>query len=130
VTPINLLHYPFRPPDRIGNGAYRGRNLCSAVILRQLPCREDAGGDQQHALAAFLHFGSVALSPCIRLEAKVQLIFASQPCEGSHEGSFAPWQLTGNRHSEIGANHRVTMNARSKKMQSEWSVMQFVLTIP
>ena len=44
VTPINFIHDLLCPADRIGNGA--------AFVLRQLACREDAGGDQQHALAS------------------------------------------------------------------------------
>jgi len=55
MPPINFFHYPFCPPDGIGNGAHRGRNPRPAVILRQLACREDAGGDQQHALATLIH---------------------------------------------------------------------------
>ena len=37
VTPINLLHDLFSPLDRIGDGAHRGGNPRSAVVLRQLP---------------------------------------------------------------------------------------------
>ena len=66
MTPINLIHDLLSPADRIGDGAHRGRNPCSAVVLRELSCREDAGGDQQHALATLVHLGSLALSPCIR----------------------------------------------------------------
>jgi hypothetical protein len=34
---VRLTHGPlFRPPDRIGNGAHRGRNTCPAVVLSQL----------------------------------------------------------------------------------------------
>jgi hypothetical protein len=54
VTPINLLQYPFCPADSVSDGAHRGRNPRSAVVLRQLPCREDAGGDQQHAPPAMI----------------------------------------------------------------------------
>ena len=38
VTPINLFHDLLSPADRIGNGANRGRNSCSAVVLRQSAC--------------------------------------------------------------------------------------------
>jgi len=44
----------------------RRRYALSAVKVCQLACREDAGGDQQHALATFVHPGSLALSPYIR----------------------------------------------------------------
>ena len=66
MTPINLLHYPFCPPDTVGNGAHRGRNPRSTVVLRQLAGREDAGGDQQHALATLVHQSSLAFSPFVR----------------------------------------------------------------
>lgn len=46
VPSINLLHYSFCPPDTVCNGAHRGRNPRSTVVLRQFACREDAGGDQ------------------------------------------------------------------------------------
>jgi len=64
--PINFLHDPFCPPDGIGNGAHRGGHACSAIVLGEFPSREDAGGDQQHALATFVHARSLALSPYIR----------------------------------------------------------------
>jgi hypothetical protein len=60
VTSINLLHDPLCPAHRVGNGANRGRDTRSAVILRQFACREDAGGDQQHALATFVHRGMIS----------------------------------------------------------------------
>ena len=41
MLPINLLHDPLGPSDRVGNGAHRGRHPCSAVVLRQFPCHED-----------------------------------------------------------------------------------------
>jgi hypothetical protein len=63
---INFLHDSFCPSDRIGDGAHRGRNPRSAVVLRELSCREDAGGDQQHALATLVHFRSLAVSLCVR----------------------------------------------------------------
>jgi hypothetical protein len=55
MSPINLFHYPLCPPDTVRDGAHRRRNPRSAVVLRQLACREDAGGDQEHALATFIH---------------------------------------------------------------------------
>jgi len=39
VPPINLVHYPLCPADCVGNDAHRGRNTCSAVVLRELPSR-------------------------------------------------------------------------------------------
>ena len=54
--PINLLHNLLCPADRVGDGAHRRRNPLPAVILRQLPCGKDAGGDQEHALATFVHW--------------------------------------------------------------------------
>ena len=65
---INLFHDPLCPPHGVGNGAYCGRNPCSAVVLRELPCREDAGGDQQHALATLVHVRSLAVSLYIRYQ--------------------------------------------------------------
>jgi len=67
MTAINLFHYPFCPADSIGDGTHRGWNPCPAVVLRQRTCCEDTGGDHQHSLAPFVHFGSVALSLYIRL---------------------------------------------------------------
>jgi len=66
MTPINLLHDPLSPTHGIRYGSYSGRNPRSAVVLRQLSCCENAGGDQQHALATLVHFGSLALSPYVR----------------------------------------------------------------
>ena len=66
VTPINLLHDPLCPPDSICNGTHRGWNPCSAVVLRQFSRRKNAGSDQQHALATFVHEISVAYSPFVR----------------------------------------------------------------
>ena len=66
MTPINLIHYPFCPPDRIGDGAHRGRNPCSTVVLSKLSRREDASGDQQHALATLVHLRSLAVSLYVR----------------------------------------------------------------
>jgi len=66
VTPINLLHDPLSPADRIGNGAHRGWNPCPTVVLSQLPRSKNAGCNQQDPLSAFVHSGSLALSPCIR----------------------------------------------------------------
>ena len=66
VTLVDLLHYPFRPPNRVGDGTHRRRNSRPTVVLRQLAGREDAGGDQQHALATFVHRISVAYSLFVR----------------------------------------------------------------
>jgi hypothetical protein len=66
VSSVDLIHYLFCPPDSIGNGADRGWNPRSTFIQRQLSSREDAGGDQEHALATFVHSGSLAVSPCVR----------------------------------------------------------------
>lgn len=70
MTSINLLHDAFCPADRVGNGCHGSRHPCSAVVLRELPCREDAGCYQQHALAPFVHLRSLALSPCVRHSSK------------------------------------------------------------
>lgn len=66
VSSVNLLHYPLCPADCVGDGCHGRRHSRSAVVLRQLPCRKDRGGDQQNALATFVHLGSLALSLCIR----------------------------------------------------------------
>jgi hypothetical protein len=55
MTAINLLHDPLSPSNSIGDGAHSGRNPRSAVVLRQLASREDTGGNQQDALATFIH---------------------------------------------------------------------------
>jgi hypothetical protein len=36
MTVINLLHYSFRPANRIGNGSHGSRDSCCAVVLREL----------------------------------------------------------------------------------------------
>jgi hypothetical protein len=66
VPPINLLHDPLCPADSIRYGSYGSRNPRSAVVLRQFSSRENAGGDQQHALATLVHFRSLAVSLCVR----------------------------------------------------------------
>src|SRR5208282_3316601 len=66
VTSINLLHDPLCPAHRIGNSAHRGGNSRSTVVLSQFSGCEDAGGDQQHALATLIHFRSLARSLYIR----------------------------------------------------------------
>lgn len=63
---INREHNPLRPSDCILNRHDRGRNAGVAIVLRQLSRRKDAGGDQQHALAALLHLRMVAYSLFIR----------------------------------------------------------------
>ena len=55
MPPINLFHYPLCPPDRIRYGSYGCRNPRPAIVLCQLSSGEDAGGDQEHALATFIH---------------------------------------------------------------------------
>jgi hypothetical protein len=72
MTPINLLHDPLCPADSICNGSDGCRNPRSAVILCQLPCRENAGGNEQHALPALIHLRSLALSLCIRHKLQIQ----------------------------------------------------------
>ena len=66
VTSINLLHDPLCPAHAIRYGSYGSGNPRSAVVLRQLPSREDTGGDQEHALATLIHFRSLARSLYIR----------------------------------------------------------------
>ena len=66
VPSINLLHDPLCPSNSVSNGANRGGNPRPTVVLSKLPSREDGGGDQQHALAPFIHFRSLALSLCLR----------------------------------------------------------------
>jgi hypothetical protein len=66
MTAINFFHNPFCPADSICYGSYGCRNPRSAVVLRQLACCEDAGGDQKHALATFVHTISVAFSSFVR----------------------------------------------------------------
>ena len=57
VPPINLQHDLFSPAHAIRYGSYGSRNPRSAVVLRELPCRKDARGDQQHSFATFVHPG-------------------------------------------------------------------------
>ena len=66
MPPINLLHDPLSPSDGIGDGAHRRRNSRSAVVLCQFTSRQNRGGDQQHALPALIHLGSLALSSFVR----------------------------------------------------------------
>lgn len=53
--PINLREDLFRPNDGVRDGTNCRGDLRSCWILRQLPRREDGGGDQQHALAPLIH---------------------------------------------------------------------------
>ena len=55
MTFVNRLHNLLCPADSICYGSYGSRNPRSAIVLRQLSCREDRRGDQQHALATFVH---------------------------------------------------------------------------
>jgi hypothetical protein len=66
MTSVDLFHDPLCPAHAVCYGSYGSRNPCSAVVLRQLPCRKDRSGDQQHALATLVHFRSLALSPYVR----------------------------------------------------------------
>jgi hypothetical protein len=43
------------PANRIGNCSDGRRHTLSTIVLRELACSEDGGGDQQHALATFVH---------------------------------------------------------------------------
>src|SRR5690242_18962764 len=61
VPPINFLHVPFCPADRIGDGSYSSRDACPAIVLREPTRCEDAGGDQQHALATLVHNDQVII---------------------------------------------------------------------
>jgi hypothetical protein len=63
---VNLFHDLLSPADRIGDCANCGGHSRCTVVLRQFSCRENAGGDQQHALATFVHFRSLAVSLCVR----------------------------------------------------------------
>ena len=54
-TPINLVHDPFCPSDRIGYGADRSRNLRLTSIRSKFPRCENAGRNQEHALASLIH---------------------------------------------------------------------------
>ena len=66
VPSINLLHDPLCPAHAIRYGSYGSGNPRSAVVLRQFTSRQNRGGDQQHALATFVHARSLAFSPYIR----------------------------------------------------------------
>jgi len=54
-TSINFSHDLFSPPDRIGDGTDGGRHPSPAIVLRQSPGSEDAGGDQQNSLSSLVH---------------------------------------------------------------------------
>jgi hypothetical protein len=54
MTPINLVHDLLCPTDCICDGGYGRGHPRSAVVLRELPCRKDACGDEQDALATFV----------------------------------------------------------------------------
>ena len=53
-------------PYRIRDSADRGRDIHRAIILGQLPSREDRRGDQEHPLAAFIHSGRLSYSCFVR----------------------------------------------------------------
>jgi len=61
MTSVDLFHDPLCPAHAVCYGSYRSRDACSAVVLRELSCREDAGGDQQHALATLVHNDQVSI---------------------------------------------------------------------
>src|SRR5438477_4585751 len=67
-APINLLHDPLCPLDRVINGADRCRDSRSSFVLSKFPRCENTGGNQEHALAPSSTDGILALSPCIRHE--------------------------------------------------------------
>jgi hypothetical protein len=62
---VDLPHDPLGGRDRIGNRRVNGRRR-PPVPIRELPRCKNARGDQQHALSAFVHGGSVAYSPYLR----------------------------------------------------------------
>jgi len=65
---VNLRHNLLGPVDAVRDGGDGGRNPSAGVILRQLPSCEDRGGDQQHALAAFVRIIIFAIcSPMLEL---------------------------------------------------------------
>jgi hypothetical protein len=85
MSPINLLHNPFCPPNRICNGAHRGRNPCSAVVLRQLPSREGApvhclGGEVRISVAS--HYVAI---PSFRI--RVSLLHEGHSTKAVHQSS-------------------------------------------
>jgi hypothetical protein len=72
MPPINLLHDPLCPADSIRYGSYGSWHPRSAVVLCQFTGRQNRGGDQQYALPALIHSGSLAVSLCIRHDAVVR----------------------------------------------------------
>jgi len=71
----SLIVQPYDTSDGLEDLDWKRHPYCShgcrdtppAVVLRQLACREDAGGDQQHALATLVHAKNLASSPFVRL---------------------------------------------------------------
>jgi hypothetical protein len=62
---IDPRHDPLSNRDRIRNCRFQERRR-SSVPVRKFSGRKDAGGDQQNAFSAFVHFGSLAFSLYIR----------------------------------------------------------------
>ena len=63
---VNFIHELFRPPDCIIDCTHCGGYALPTVPLREFSGCKDRSRDKQHALAAFIHFGMVHLSPCFR----------------------------------------------------------------
>ncbi len=61
MTPINFLHDPLCPADRIRDCGDRGRNPRSTVELREFTCCEDARGNEQNTLAPLIHAQQITI---------------------------------------------------------------------
>ena len=75
---INRPHDFFRPAHTICDCAHRCGDPRSAIVLRQLSRSENRGSNQQHTLAAFVHFLNVHLSLYLRQQ---------EPVRGTHYNS-------------------------------------------
>jgi len=121
VPLVNFLHDAFRPPHRVGDGAHRGGNPRSAVVLRQFAGRQNRGGDQQHALSTFVHQSSLALSLFVRYKlSRVDVGAPRARCATCEPDARRPFQLVTkvkNKGRNTTANPKLVPAAKSPQNQ-------------
>jgi hypothetical protein len=104
--PINLLHDLFSPANRVGNCSDGCRNPLSAIVLRQLPRRQNCRHDSKHALSTFIHRAapgrnltqrlrwvtslSLSLSYFVRLRTKLPIWGLDYGSSGAGKRTLAP----------------------------------------
>lgn len=69
---INRAHYLLSALDRVFDCIDCGWHSALRIIRCKFPGRKDGGSDQQNALASFIHFRILAVSPFIHLEARAR----------------------------------------------------------